>query len=245
MPNVKGSFAGGVKMNCSLRSRVVGMVGFMLVMSFLGQSTFAQKSGKRANDASRHSTDAASVFNEIMGAPDNAIPKELVDKAQAIAVFPGVLKAAFVFGGRGGKGVISRRTAEGWSAPAFFNLGGGSFGAQIGADKTDYVLLIMNEKGLNGLLGDKFEIGGEAGVTAGPVGREASAATDAQLKAEILTYSRSKGAFVGVALKGTAITPDNDLNEAFYGMKARDILNGAVGRIPPEVSIFPQTLSRY
>jgi hypothetical protein len=108
----------------------------------------------------------------------------LVDKAQAIAVFPGVLKAAFIFGGREGKGVISRRTAQGWTTPAFFNLGGGSFGAQIGADKTDYVLLIMNDKGLNGLLGDKFQIGGEVGVAAGPVGREASAATDAQLKAE-------------------------------------------------------------
>ena len=99
-----------------------------------------------------------------MGAPDNGIPKELIEKAQAIAVFPGVLKAAFIFGGREGKGVISRRTAQGWTTPAFFNLGGGSFGAQIGANKTDYVLLIMNEKGLNGLLGNKFEIGGEVGV---------------------------------------------------------------------------------
>src|SRR6266850_703748 len=125
--------------------------------------------------------------------------------------------------------------------PAFFNLGGGSFGAQIGADKTDYVLLVMNEDGLKGLLGDKFEIGGEVGVAAGPVGREASAATDAQLQAEILTYSRSKGLFAGVALKGTAITPDNNLNEAFYGLKARDVLNGAVARIPPPVSIFPET----
>jgi len=103
----------------------------------------------------------------------------------------------------------------------------------------------MNEKGLNGLLGDKFEIGGEIGVAAGPVGREASAATDAQLNAEILTYSRSKGLFAGVALKGTAVTPDNNLNEAFYGMKASDVLNGAVARVPQEVSVFPQTLSRY
>jgi lipid-binding SYLF domain-containing protein len=207
--------------------------------------TFAQKKGKKANEATRRSNDAATVFNEIMGAPDNGIPKELVDKAQAIAVFPSVLKAAFIFGGREGKGVISRRTAGGWTTPAFFNLGGGSFGAQIGADKTDYVLLIMNEKGLNGLLGDKFEIGGEVGVAAGPVGREASAATDTQLNAEILTYSRSKGLFAGVALKGTAITPDNNLNEAFYGMKGRDVLDGAVTRVPRSVSIFPDTLSRY
>lgn len=232
-------------MNCMLRSRVAGVLGIVLVAWALSTPTFAQKKGTKANEAARRSNHAATVFNEIMGAADKAIPRELVDKAQAIAVFPSVLKAAFIFGGREGKGVISRRTAGGWTTPAFFNLGGGSFGAQIGADKTDYVLLIMNEKGLNGLLGDKFEIGGEVGVAAGPVGREASAATDAQLKAEILTYSRSKGLFAGVALKGTAITPDNNLNEAFYGMKARDVLNGAVSRVPPPVSMFPETLSRY
>jgi lipid-binding SYLF domain-containing protein len=228
-----------------LRSRVVGMLSLMLVLCLFVEPTFAQKKGRKADEATRRSNDAATVFNEIMGAPDNAIPKELIDKAQAIAVFPGVLKAAFIFGGREGKGVISRRTAGGWTTPAFFNLGGGSFGAQIGADKTDYVLLVMNERGLNGLSSDKFEIGGEVGVAAGPVGREASAATDAQLKAEILTYSRSKGLFAGVALKGTAITPDNNLNEAFYGFKARDVLNGVAGSAPASVSIFPETLSRY
>lgn len=227
------------------RNSIMGILSIVLVTCALAMPAFAQKQGKNANEATRRSNDAATVFNEIMGAPDNSIPKELIEKAQAIAVFPSVLKAAFVFGGREGKGVISRRTDAGWTTPAFFNLGGGSFGAQIGADKTDYVLLIMNEKGLNGLLGDKFEIGGEVGVAAGPVGREASAATDAQLNAEILTYSRSKGLFAGVALKGTAITPDNNLNEAFYGMKARDVLNGAVSRVPAGVSNFPETLSRY
>jgi lipid-binding SYLF domain-containing protein len=232
-------------MNQHLRSRVVGVLSIVFVTCALGMPTPAKKNGKKANEATQRSNDAATVFNDIMGAADNAIPKELVDKAQAIAVFPSVLKAAFIFGGREGKGVISRRTAQGWTTPAFFNLGGGSFGAQIGADKTDYVLLVMNEKGLNGLLGDKFQIGGEVGVAAGPIGREASAATDAQLKAEILTYSRSKGLFAGLDLNGTAITPDNKLNESFYGMKARDVLNGAVSRIPPSVSIFPETLSRY
>ena len=227
------------------KSRVVAILSIVLVTCALGMPTFAQKQGKNTSEATRRSNDAATVFNEIMGAADNAIPKELVDKAQAIAVFPSVLKAAFIFGGREGKGVISRRTAGGWTTPAFFNLGGGSFGAQIGADKTDYVLLVMNEKGLNGLLSDKFAIGGEVGVAAGPVGRTASAATDAQLQAEILTYSRSKGLFAGVDLNGTAITPDNKLNEAFYGMKARDVLNGTVGRTPSGVSIFPETLSRY
>jgi lipid-binding SYLF domain-containing protein len=227
------------------RSRIASILSLMLVLCFLGEPAFVQAKDKKANEASRRSNDAATVFNEIMGAADNAIPKELIDKAQAIAVFPSVLKAAFIFGGTEGKGVISRRTAAGWTTPAFFNLGGGSFGAQIGADKTDYVLLVMNDKGLNGLLSDKFQIGGEVGVAAGPIGRTASAATDAQLNAEILSYSRSKGLFAGVDLNGTAITPDNKLNEAFYGMKAKDVLSGSVASIPSSVSTFPQTLSRY
>jgi lipid-binding SYLF domain-containing protein len=241
---VEDRFKGEGKMNCSLKSRIVGMLSLALVMCLSGVPTLALTKGKRADEATRRSKDAAAVYSEIMGAPDSGIPKELVEKAQAIAVFPGVLKAAFIFGGREGKGVISRRTAGGWTSPAFFNLGGGSFGAQIGADKTDYVLLIMDDKGLNGLLSDKVQLGGDVGVAAGPVGREASAETDVELKAEILTYSRSRGVFAGVALDGTAITPDNNLNEAFYGMKAREILSGSVRPIPAGVNIFPQTLSR-
>jgi SH3 domain-containing YSC84-like protein 1 len=222
-----------------------GSLSLMLALCLVAVPALAQKKGNREKDAGRHTADAAKVFEEIMSASDSAIPKDLVDKAQAIAVFPGVVKAAFVVGGREGKGVISRRTAAGWSAPAFFNLAGGSFGAQIGADKTDYVLLIMNEKGLSKLLSDKLELGGEVGVAAGPVGREASAATDAQLNAEILTYSRSKGAFIGAALKGTTITPDNDLNQAFYGLDARQVLSGGVKSTPYAVLVYPQTLSRY
>ncbi|MCM3872146.1 MAG: lipid-binding SYLF domain-containing protein [Pyrinomonadaceae bacterium] len=232
-------------MNYLFQGRVAYTLGLLLALCLVAAPTFARKNGGRAQDATRHSEDAARVFNEIMDASDHAIPKELVDKAQAIAVFPGVVKAAFIVGGREGKGVISRRTDAGWSAPAFFNLKGGSFGAQIGADKTDYVLLIMNEKGLNKLQEDKLELGGDVGVAAGPVGREASAATDAQLGAEILTYSRSKGAFIGASLKGTVITPDNDLNEAFYGIKAKEVLNGGVNGAPYTVLIYPQTLSRY
>ena len=232
-------------MSYLFQRRAVRALGLMMAMCVAAMPALAQKKGERAKDAKQRTADAAAVFNEIMSSSDSAIPKDLVDKAQAIAVFPGVLKAAFLVGGREGKGVISRRTAAGWSAPAFFNLAGGSFGAQIGADKTDYVLLIMNEKGLNNLLADKFELGGEVGVAAGPVGREASAATDAQLSAEILTYSRSKGAFIGAALKGTTISPDNGLNEAFYGMTAKDVLNGGVNATPVAVLVYPQTLSRY
>jgi len=210
-------------------------------------STSGQKSS-RTRDAARHAGEAAETFTEIMNVKDKAIPKELLDTAEAIAVFPGVLKAAFVFGGRGGQGVISRRVKGGWSAPAFFNLGGGSFGPQIGAQKTDYVLLIMNPDGLNGLLKDKFELGGEASVAAGPVGREAAASTNPRLDAGILSYSRSKGAFIGAALKGAVITPDNDLNEAIYGKKADELLKGApmtVAQMPASVRIFPRTLVRY
>src|SRR5204863_5188730 len=166
--------------------------------------------------------------------------KELLDTAEAIAVFPGVIKAAFLVGGRGGQGVISRRVKGGWSAPAFFNLGGGSFGPQIGAEKTDYILLIMNESGLNGLLKDKFELGGEAGIAAGPVGREAAASTNPRLDAGILSYSRSKGVFIGAALKGAVISPDNDLNEAIYHMEARELLTGkplTLTKMPAQVRI--------
>lgn len=202
----------------------------------------------RLQDATRHATAAAKVFTEIMNVRDKAIPKELLDKAEAIAVFPGVVKAAFIFGGKGGQGVISRRTPKGWTAPAFFNLSGGSFGAQIGATKTDYVLLIMNEDGLNGILKDKFEIGGEVGVAAGPVGREAAASTNLMLDAGILSYSRSKGAFIGAALKGAVISPDNDLNEAVYAMKAAEVLKNqslTLSQMPAGVRIFPRTLARY
>ena len=208
--------------------------------------TPAQKS--RTRDAARHSGEAAETFTEIMNVKDKAIPKELLDTAEAIAVFPGVIKAAFLVGGRGGQGVISRRVKGGWSPPAFFNLGGGSFGPQIGAQKTDYVLLIMNQSGLDGLLKDKFELGGEVSIAAGPVGREAAASTNPRMDAGILSYSRSKGAFIGAALKGAVITPDNDLNEAIYGKKAQALLQGppmTFDQMPPSVRIFPRTLVRY
>ena len=208
--------------------------------------TPAQKS--RTNDAARHSGKAAETFTEIMNVKDKAIPKELLDTAEAIAVFPGVIKAAFLGGVRGGQGVISRRVKGGWSPPAFFNLSGGSFGPQIGAQRTDYVLLIMNPSGLDGLLKDKFELGGEASIAAGPVGREAAASTNPRLDAGILSYSRSKGAFIGAALKGAVITPDNDLNEAIYGKKADALLKGEAltfAQMPPSVRIFPRTLVRY
>lgn len=226
-----------------------GSIGLSVALMLMGLAmTTPAQNKSRMQDAARHASDAAKVFTEIMNVRDKAIPKELLDKAEAIAVFPGVIKAAFIFGGRGGQGVISKRQKNGWSAPAFFNLSGGSFGAQIGAQKNDYVFLIMNEDGVRGLLEDKFELGGEAGIVAGPVGREAAASTNATLDAGILSYSRSKGAFIGAALKGVVISPDNNLNQAVYNVKGKEMLTGApmtLGSMPASVRIFPRTLARY
>jgi lipid-binding SYLF domain-containing protein len=203
-------------------------------------------SPKQQKEAAKKSESASVVFEQVMGAPDRSIPRELLDRAEAVAVFPGMLKAGFVVGGRGGSGVISRRITGGWSAPAFFKMGGASLGLQIGAAKTDLILLFMNEDALRGLLEDKLEMGGEAEATAGPVGRAAGASTNARMSAGILSYSRSKGAFLGVSLKGVAITPDNDLNEAFYGRKASELMRGQEDiPVPTQVRALPLALARY
>jgi lipid-binding SYLF domain-containing protein len=224
-------------------------MSLLLVLSAatIGQSQ--TKDAKRVADAAKEAQKAAEVFTEIMNVPDRAIPQKLLDKAEAIAVFPGVIKAGFIVGGRAGDGVISRRIKGGWSAPAFFNLAGGSVGLQIGASKTDFVLLFMNEEALGGLLKDKFEIGGEGSAAAGPVGRSTSATTDVLLNAQIISYSRSKGLFAGLELKGTAITPDNNDNLAVYNIKANEVLSPTqtwtITKMPAGVRIFPKTLSRY
>jgi len=234
-------------MSTSFRRFITGFLALSLLsVAFISPAGAQKKS--RLKDATERSGEAAQTFTEIMNVKEKAIPQELLDKAEAIAVFPDVIKAAFIFGGRGGKGVISRRVKGGWTAPAFFNLGGGSFGAQIGAQKNDYIFLIMNDAGVKGLLEDKFELGGEAGVVAGPVGREIAASTNPTLDAGILSYSRSKGAFIGAALKGVVISPDNDLNEAIYGRKGKDVLLNApipLAEMPAGVRIFPRTLTRY
>jgi SH3 domain-containing YSC84-like protein 1 len=230
--------------------RAAGALALGLVL-LLSPAAGAQKSGdaaKRQASARKQAEAAAKVFREIMSVPDKAIPRELLEGAEAVAVFPDVFKAGVLLvGGRGGKGIISRRIPGGWSAPAFFKLGGGSFGPQIGASSTDFVLLFMNEAGVKGLLEDKFEVGGELGVAAGPVGRAAGASTNPTLDAGILTYSRSKGLFVGAELKGVVINPDNDLNEEVYGLKARDLLLGVEVKrpIPSAVRSLTLQLSRY
>ena len=194
---------------------------------------------RRAKDASKHANEAAQVLRQIMSVPDRAIPRDLIERAEAVVVCPDVLKAAFIVGGRKGDCVISRRRPkQGWGAPVFYNMTGGSVGLQIGGDKTDFVLLLMNPEALKGLTEDKFEIGGDAG-------RTLAASTNPTLDAGILTYSRSKGAFIGASLKGVAITPDNDLNEAFYGQKASALLAGGDTPVPSAVRAFPLQLSRY
>jgi lipid-binding SYLF domain-containing protein/osmotically-inducible protein OsmY len=210
-------------------------------------TAFAQKKDdKEIKDAGKRAAQAAKVFRNIMDKPDKSIPRELLERAEAVAVFPGVLGAAFIIGGSGGEGLISRRTATGWSAPAFFKIGGGSLGFQIGAEKTDVILLIMNDGGLKGLLEDKFEFGGEAGIAAGPIGRKASATTNATLDAGILSYSRTKGAFVGAALKGGVLSPDNNKNRALYGKTSKEILLADLPVPTPDaVADFPQTLNRF
>ncbi len=224
-------------------------LGLVLLLGLAGAVLAQNKNAKKITRATKRSQEAARVFTEIMAAPDKAIPKDLLDKAEAVAVFPNVIKAGFIVGGRGGNGVISRRVRGGWSAPAFFKMGGGSIGLQIGASSTDFVLLFMNPDALKGLLEDKLEIGGEGSVAAGPVGRSASASTNVTLDAGILSYSRSKGLFAGLELKGVVIDPDNDDNEAVYGLKAADILTGTnkmnLTQMPAGVRIFPRTLARY
>lgn len=167
--------------------------------------------------------EAVVVLSEVMGAEDQSVPRALLEKAEAIAVFPSLLRAGFIVGGQRGRGIISVRDQESgtWSAPAFLTITGGSIGAQIGAQAVDLVLVVQNRRGLEQLVRNQFRIGGDAAVSAGPVGRDVSAATDIQLRAQILSYSRSRGLFAGVTLNGSTIRQDRDANERFYGQPYR------------------------
>jgi len=191
---------------------------------------------------------AATAFREIMGAPDQAVPLELLDRSQCVAVFPSVKKGGFIVGGQYGKGLISCRRQEGsWGSPAFFTIGGGSFGLQIGGQAVDLVLLIMNKSGVEGLLQDKFEIGAGAAASAGPVGRNTHVSTDVLLKSQILSYSRSRGLFAGLELKGAVIMQDNTANRDIYDREitAREIIVDGKVRTPPEVEGFPNVLRKF
>src|SRR6202165_1746462 len=191
-------------------------VTFVLAMLSLGTLGWAA-SGRE--DATDRLDKATQVMHEIMGMPDNGIPEEVLQHAKCIAVVPHMVKGGFVFGGKGGKGVATCRTASGWSAPAFITISGGSWGLQIGVEAVDLVMIIQNEKGMQKLLSSNFQIGADASAAAGPVGRHASAGTDWKLDTEILTYSRAKGAFAGLTLEGASIRQDDDSRQAMYGRK--------------------------
>lgn len=201
-----------------------------------------------ANDAVSRLDAASDVMTEIMAAPDKGIPQDLLGKAECIVVVPGLKKGAFIIGAKYGKGFISCRkpSGVGWSAPASIRVEGGSFGFQIGGSETDVVLLVMNEGGVKKLLSSKFTVGADASAAAGPVGRDSSAQTDAQMRAEILTYSRSRGVFAGISLEGATLRPDDDWNKELYGkqMTNQDIVMGNTA--PPRGSArFMAVLNKY
>jgi len=168
------------------------------------------------------------LIDEIMQMPEKSIPEDLLAKASGIAIFPSVIKGGFVFGGNYGKGIVMHRDKKTgvWSAPSFYTIAGGSWGLQIGGQLVDLVLVITNERGMKGLLQDKFTLGTDAAASAGPVGRNAEIGTDVLLKASILSYSRSKGLFAGVTIKGAVVAPDNKANELYYGkpLSAEEII---------------------
>ncbi|MGH9504606.1 MAG: lipid-binding SYLF domain-containing protein [Terriglobales bacterium] len=199
-----------------------------LTISLVALGTMASASAKE--DSVERLQNAGDVLKQIMSAPDKGIPEEVLDNAKCIMVVPHLIKAGFIFGGKHGRGVASCRVGNGWSAPAFVSVGGGSWGLQIGAEGVDLVMLVMNDKGLQHLLSSKFQLSGEGSAAAGPVGRHASAGTDWKMNAELLTYSRSKGAFAGLTLEGAVIEPDSDSTTAVYGTDVpfRKILTGGV-----------------
>jgi lipid-binding SYLF domain-containing protein len=194
---------------------------------------------------SKRIQEAAAVLQEIHAVPDKDIPQELWDHAKCMMVVPGLKKAAFVIGGEYGKGLMSCRKGGEWSAPVFMEIGKGSWGLQIGAQSIDLVLLVTNDRGMEKLLQNKVSLGAEASIAAGPVGRDARAATDAQMTAEILSYSRTQGLFAGINLSGGVVRPDNDDNRDLYGkdIAPRDVLSGAVAA-PAVAEPFMSALRR-
>ncbi len=213
-----------------VRKLMLAMALVALVIS-TGQFVSTSAAGTVANnDTANRLNDAADVLNKIMATPDKGIPQDLLDKAACAVIVPNVKKGAFIIGAKYGRGfIVCRRANHGWSAPAGVKVEGGSVGFQIGGSETDVVMLLMNQSAINKLLSSKFTIGGDASVAAGPVGRSSSAETDAQLHAELLTYSRTRGLFAGVSLQGATLRPDDDANKDMYGktMSNQDVVLGS------------------
>jgi lipid-binding SYLF domain-containing protein len=216
----------------------------LYLMLTLALSLSARAGSTREDDIHRIQ-DSAQIFHEIMGTPDKAIPQDLLESAQCIAIIPSEMKFAFVVGGNYGKGLVTCRGVKSWSAPVFLTVSGGSLGFQIGGSSTDLILVFRGRRGLQKLLSDKFKIGGDASAAAGPVGRSAAAGTDVTLHAEILTYSRSRGVFAGISLSGAVVQPDDTGNAALYGRPANteDILSGKTA-IPPDAMALVEAVSK-
>ena len=214
------------------------MKKLMTFVAILGMSSMCwAASGREATvDRLDH---AGAVLHEIMSAPDKGIPEEVLEHAKCVAIVPHMLKGGFVFGAENGRGVATCRTADGWSAPAFFSITGGSWGLQIGVEGVDLVMIIQNDRGMEHLINSNFQLGGDASAAAGPVGRHASADTDWKLETEVLTYSRARGAFAGLTLTGAAIRRDEDSTEAIYGhdISTRRILRGEIA-VPASAGAF-------
>ncbi len=208
-------------------------IGFLAMTACL----FAAPTEKSRREAGERLQMASTVFSELMNAGDRGIPRDLLDKAQCAVIVPGLKKGAFIVGGQFGKGFITCRDDRergGWSAPAAIRVEGGSVGFQIGGSEADVVMLVMNRRGADRLMESQFTLGGEGEVAAGPVGRDATAQTDAKLTAEMLSWSRSRGVFAGISLKGTTLRADRGENEVLYGkeMETRDIVRGDVKPTP-------------
>ena len=204
----------------------------MVLGALLGVASVALASDTPKEDATERLDKAANVLHEVMGTPDKGIPEEVMDHAKCVAIVPHMIKGGFVFGAEGGRGVATCRTANGWSAPAFFSIEGGSWGLQIGVEGIDLVMIFQNQQGMDHLLASKFKVGADASAAAGPVGRHASANTDWKMDAEILTYSRAKGAFAGLTLNGAVVHPDKDSIRSVYGPEA-DYKEILTGKVPP------------
>ncbi|MGA9977767.1 MAG: lipid-binding SYLF domain-containing protein [Candidatus Sulfotelmatobacter sp.] len=200
----------------------------------------------RESKASDRAQAAADVLNEIQGAPDSGIPQEVLGSAECVAVVPSMLKGGFIVAANYGRGLASCRTPKGWSAPAFFIVAGGGVGFQIGGQAVDLVMLIMNDNGMRNLLSSKFELGADASVAAGPVGRHAEGNTDWKMRAQVLTYSRARGVFAGISLNGAVVKQDKDSTREFYGrmVSFKALLNGEV-EPPPAANPFLTTLAKW
>jgi len=200
----------------------------LLLVSLIGLVGSYASAGSAREDSVARLQSSVDVLHAIMATPDKGIPEEVLSNAKCILVVPDLIKGGFIFGGKHGRGVASCRTSDGWSAPAFVSVGGGSWGLQIGVEGVDLVMLVMNEQGFQHLLSSKFQLSGEGSAAAGPVGRHASAGTDWKMNTQMLTYSRSRGAFAGLTLEGAVVQQDNDSTRAIYGkhMMFRDILSG-------------------